>query len=436
MLRKVLFSLILAMTVVGCQPTTPAAPTPAGAAFPTMTPGRVIEAHLPTVVALPLDGSGLANPATAIALASRATPTPDFGACPAPDPNAALPDAPPAATSGLVDAVTRFLSDGGGPAALQTQLAVWEMFGDGGSLRADVDLNGTASVEVIVSLKTPDEGGLLLIMGCADGRYAAQYQGVTGGETPEILNLGDMNVDGLPELVYTSRACLEDGCEYRTQIITWNQERGRFINLLGGAVSSDSAPTLEDVDQDRVAELLVRLENAGNAETGPLRTGFSIYDWNGSGYSQSITQLNPPRFRIQVLHQADGAFAAENMSEAISLYNLALSSPSLEAWRSDETPILQSYALYRLLLAQSFIEDSTILETHQSILDSYPDLNAAPVYAMMATTYWNALQVTNNLHSACLEVQAIIRERPEALNLLNRYGSRSPTYSAEALCPF
>jgi hypothetical protein len=55
---------------------------------------------------------------------------------------------------------------------------------------------------------------------------------------------------------------------------------------------------------------------------------------------------------------------------------------------------------------------------------------------MMATTYWNALQVTNNLHSACLEVQAIIRERPEALNLLNRYGSRSPTYSAEMLCPF
>jgi hypothetical protein len=54
----------------------------------------------------------------------------------------------------------------------------------------------------------------------------------------------------------------------------------------------------------------------------------------------------------------------------------------------------------------------------------------------MSIAFWDALQVTNNLHSACLEVQDIIRARPEALSLLNRYGSRSPTYTADELCPF
>jgi hypothetical protein len=44
--------------------------------------------------------------------------------------------------------------------------------------------------------------------------------------------------------------------------------------------------------------------------------------------------------------------------------------------------------------------------------------------------------VTNNLHSACLEVQDIITARQEALTLLNRYGSRSPTYTATDVCPF
>jgi hypothetical protein len=54
----------------------------------------------------------------------------------------------------------------------------------------------------------------------------------------------------------------------------------------------------------------------------------------------------------------------------------------------------------------------------------------------MIDAFWNALQVTHNLHSACVEVQAIINAWPEAVGLLNRYGSRSPVYNASDLCPF
>ncbi len=65
-----------------------------------------------------------------------------------------------------------------------------------------------------------------------------------------------------------------------------------------------------------------------------------------------------------------------------------------------------------------------------------PDTAAAPPYAQMALEFWNAFQITNNLHSACLKAQEVILARPEALSLLNRYGSRSPTYTATDLCPF
>jgi hypothetical protein len=74
--------------------------------------------------------------------------------------------------------------------------------------------------------------------------------------------------------------------------------------------------------------------------------------------------------------------------------------------------------------------------TVQSILATYPDVTAAPVYIEMAVTFWNAYQVTNNLNAACLNVQTVIAARQEALGLLNRYGSRSPTYTADDLCPF
>jgi hypothetical protein len=147
--------------------------------------------------------------------------------------------------------------------------------------------------------------------------------------------------------------------------------------------------------------------------------------------------LNPPRFRIQVIHQADAAFEAGDIEEAIALYDLALNSPSLEPWRGgDEEAVLQTYTLYRLLLAYAFTQDARLVPTVQNILASYPDAAASPVYIELAVTFWNAYQVTNNLNAGCLNVQNVIAARPEAVELLNRYGSRSPTYTADDLCPF
>jgi hypothetical protein len=59
-----------------------------------------------------------------------------------------------------------------------------------------------------------------------------------------------------------------------------------------------------------------------------------------------------------------------------------------------------------------------------------------PVYAEMAYAFWQALEETQNLNSGCLAVQEVMERRPEALNLLNRYGSRNPTYVTTDLCPF
>src|SRR5436190_14179374 len=90
--------------------------------------------------------------------------------------------------------------------------------------------------------------------------------------------------------------------------------------------------------------------------------------------------------------------------------------------------LLRSYTMYRELLAYAYTEDAQRLIVLQDISALFPDANTAPVYVTMAQTFWNTLQVTNNLHSACLEVLNVIAVRPEALDLINRYGSRNPTY--------
>jgi hypothetical protein len=430
MLKRLVLPILL-LIFAACQSAAPTSTAPTSVVFPTMTPGRVVEAPLSPALAVPLNG--LSNPATAIALANRPTPTPNYRACPSPSDSATMDAAAPGSARLIADAITRFFSNGGTVARLESTMRdEWNILG---SIRADVDLTGEGTPEILIAFTAPDEGGVLLIMGCLDGRYLTRYQAALGGATPDILNVADLNYNGVPDVLFASKDCTA-ACVYHTQLVTWNPERGRFINLLGGAITSDQVPTIQDIDSDQVSELIVRFDDAGNSQTGPMRTGYTVYDWNGTGYVQSVTQLNPPRFRIQMIQAADSAFAAQNMDEAISLYTLAINSASLENWYNDDAETLKAYALYRLLLAYAFTENDSRVQTQQVIQQTYPDLAAAPPYAQMALDFWNAQQITNNLHSACQKVQEDTLSRPEALSLLNRYGSRSPTYTANDLCPF
>ncbi|MEL7434425.1 MAG: hypothetical protein AAFN11_10815 [Chloroflexota bacterium] len=64
------------------------------------------------------------------------------------------------------------------------------------------------------------------------------------------------------------------------------------------------------------------------------------------------------------------------------------------------------------------------------------EITDAPVYVHMANAFVDSLTLSGDLHTSCLAVQEIITEREEALGFINRYGSRSPTYSALELCPY
>lgn len=435
-------ALLLSLILLAACQSAPAVVLDAGPVFPTMTPGAVQSGNLGP----PLEANiAQSSPATIIAQANLPTPTPNLAACPLGDPAVTLAAAAPASAQAVADAISTYLTAGGSLDLLESGLRDrWGLINAseaGGFVRSDLDLTGEGSPEVLVSLITPDAGGALLIFSCVDRRILTRYAGLPDdglrGEPPRLLNSSDLNADGLPDLVFTSRACDEnDDCRYRTQMVTFDRVRGRFRNLLEGALSSAELPRLEDVDADRVTELIVPQTDDGNAASGPLRTGEIVYDWNGAIFVRSFTNEDPPRFRVQVAHEADAAFAAGDYAAAALLYRQTADDAALENWQNDDSAILPAYALYRLLLLDSFTDDPRLVETQARLLNAYPDLATAPVYAEMALRYWATLQATNNLRSACNDVRAIMAARPEAVELLNRYGSRSPVYTAAALCPF
>jgi len=304
-------------------------------------------------------------------------------------------------------------------------------------VRADLDLTGEEVPEIIVGYTSPEETGNLLILTCANGIFSSRYQAIgTTVNPPQILDTADLNFDQLPDILFADEACEDDVCSYQTQLVTWEPELGRFASILASTIDSDEPPEPRDIDNDNVLELVIRLEDDGNSTTGPLRTGVNIYDWNGALYVLSIVQLDPPRFKIQVVHEADRAFAQRDMEKAVTLYNTAFNDTNLRAWFNDDPVVLQSYIAYRLLLSYAYTEDDRLFDHFQTIVQAYPDPAARPIYATLSDTFWNALQVTNNLNSACVEVLDIVNQQPDALTLMNRYGERSPTYSAQDLCPF
>ncbi|MBC7814841.1 MAG: hypothetical protein H7175_27030 [Burkholderiales bacterium] len=129
-------------------------------------------------------------------------------------------------------------------------------------------------------------------------------------------------------------------------------------------------------------------------------------------------------------------FNTLDIATSIPLYDVALNDGELREWTDGDDETLGLYIQFKLMLAYAYLEDERFLTTYQTIVAAFPDPATRPVYAALADTFWNAMQVTNNLHSACLEVRDIIEQRPEALGRLNSYGSRSPLYTAENLCPF
>lgn len=408
-----------------------------------MTPGTQIIGYLPLAPTAQIE-SPLANPATAIALANQPTATPDYTACPASNPDTSLTAIVESGRT-LLNGITIFLGAGGSPQIMEAELRDAALFDDDSLIRNNYDLTGEGVPELIIALNDPDQGGVLLIYVCESQRYAPRYQMVVGDTAPQVLRVGDMNRDNRTDIVYTAPVCSEiDGlCQYRTGIVTWQPTQGTFVNLLNTPADGDTPPTFGDLDGDEVLEVITRQASRGTTATGPLRTGSQIYDWNGETYVLSLSQPDPVRYVIQVVHEADRAFREERMDDAARLYRFALSDSSLLNWFGDEEePVLQSYILYRLLLTFAFAENGDALATYQQIRTNFltqegdPNERRVPPYALMAEIFWRRYQESNNLNAACRPVIEFVEASPGVLELLNRYGTRNPTYTARLLCPF
>ncbi len=427
MITRLIFTLPVLLLCAACA-RAPIPPTAAAPVFPTVTPGAALRAPIP-----PIGGS---DSPVAVALVRPPSPVPDLSLCPAPDPALAMPEALP--PPDLLDStIITFLNAGGALPTLERALRGWGVItAESGAVRADLDLTGEGVPEVILSYRSGDEGALL-ILGCVGGRVIDRYRAALTETPPIILSADDATVNGARDLFFIARTCrtADGACGYRAQMATWDAGRARFVNLISDPLFSQDIPALEDADGDRIAEIVVRFTATGDARTGPLRTGTTFWDWDGMSYRRALTRLDPPRYRIHVLHEADAAFEARLYEDAITLYLRAADVPSLESWMPDDPDTLRAYALYRLLMTYAVSSDPRAAGVITRLREAYPDPTFAPSYVALADAFWEAFQATRTPQAACAAARAAAETRLDAVGLLNRYGSESPVYTVFALCP-
>lgn len=434
-LASILISAILLLAA--CAPTEDDVPRePTAIPFPTMTPGVSVQGRVPLAG---MDAG--VSPATAVAIANQPTPMPDQSACPTRDGDNRLSDALPDTNTAIISEIVRFLSAGGEPSILRETLRdEWEVLGETGSVRDNADLTGEGQPDIILSYSAPDEGGTLVVMGCVDRRYEVLYSADSDQITPpEVVLLGDMNRDERADLLFTTRRCdsaLSETCSTQTQLVTYTPTAGRFLSLLGTLIIAENAAQPLDIDNDEVNELVLLVDNEGTQTTGPLRTGTNIYDWDGETYVLSIVQPDPPAYRIQIVHEADRQLIDQDVQTAITLYQQALSNDDLRNWFDDEEDTLTSYILYRLLTAQAFAASPQITSVYQSIVQTFPSPEQNTTFLEMAQVFWDVFNTSGgNPGVACTAVREYVAQNPAPLNFMNRYGTRSPVYSAQELCP-
>ncbi len=433
---SIALTLLLLCVLTACQPQQAAVLRPTLIPFPTMTIGQRIDGILTPAASRPLINT-LSNPATIEALGGRATATSDYATCPPIVANRPAPTLPTG--DSLQQAVLDELNGGADIASIEKAMKA-SVIDERGTFQSK-DLTGVGTLDWLIAYTTSDKIGHLWIMGCADGRYVTRFSIESqNAAPPQILWVGDLNRDFAGDVVFARSVCQGEACQYETQAIGWDRRQGRFINRLDQAIIGLNLPVMKDIDNDAVTEIVLELKSGGTSATGPLRTGLNVYDWNGSVYTLSIIQLDEPRYRIQVIHEADKAFSKLDMPGALTLFQLALDNPKLESWFNDESSTLLSYSLYRMMLIHAYTGNTAALnEIIQKLAAAFPPdqpVEGQPPYVAMAYQFANALQASSDLHQACSAVQEIITAQTDTLALMNRYGSNSPTYTALMLCPY
>jgi len=342
----------------------------------------------------------------------------------------------PASFAEYPQAILEYLNSGGEVDALNADRSHAEVG----------DLTGDGKNDVLVAVTSSDGEtepplGTLLIYNCQAGQYVLTFDLTPDSAyygAPTIHFVQDMNADGKAEAVVSTSTCGASTCFEQEQILAWNG--ATYENLLEGA--SDDLPYPDVKMRDTgggIYTLDVTGTGFGSVGAGPyrVRTRAWSYDPAGSRWKVSGETLEPPRYRIHALHDADAAFEAGNYETAIVLYQRVINEQALLDWVDPpvEQANLGAYARFKLIMLYTQSGQTDEAERYFVELEAGPAAGNWQAYTDMADTYLQGEAVAG--HGCPAARYYAETHADQILSPLGSaaFGYANPDYIPEDVCP-
>jgi hypothetical protein len=342
------------------------------------------------------------------------------------------------------DAVSSYLDAGGDPTILAAAVfdrgwvtpastAVWTDIDGDTDLDFAVGLNGAPDAEGALR-----DGGVYLWR-CVDGAYLRSEVAPQRPEygPPAIHQARDLTADGLPDLIVAHPLCGAHTCFAQYAVLQWDGAGmvNRFLD------ATDDMPTPElvvEADDPRTPVTIeISATGIGSVGAGPYRVWSRTWTWGGEAraFVPGEIEVEPPRFRIHAVHEADDALRRGDSATALALYLRVIEDDGLLDWPAagDRRQELAAYAGFRRVLA--FLADDDTLNA-QVELDRWPagEGTSAEAYSELARRLLTAYPAAG-LEAGCTAATAFALENSEALLAPLDFGYANRAYAAEDICP-
>lgn len=417
------------------------------AATSTIAVAPTVAAPTPTATATtavrvpPTTATTVVRPPSTIAPTSTATRRVSPTATPSPVvrvtrmPAAGLP-ACPSDLAGYTAAVEQVLSIDVG------KLVRWLQDCSGGKSGArglDIDGDGQRDVIAIVAdasspAATPPSD-LLIFHGTTDPKvWDLRYQAGANGAL-SLLETGDLNADGKPDIAWTDTTCGAHTCFARVRIISWDAAKDEYVDMIGSnATMATPQVRFADVNSGSGKELILHGGEIGSVGAGPQRAWTEIWaSLEGQPYVLVDRTYDPSNCLYHHVLDANDLLSKGEYADAALAYQDIVENTTLEACgdRPNELNELREFAWFRWALALAYDgQPAAAGQTVAALTQSMP----GGFYAPVANIWWSAYGTAQDASAACAVVRAYAQSKPDVWKILADFGYANPTFSASDVC--
>jgi hypothetical protein len=374
-------------------------------------------------------------PPSPMVLAPSATVAPS---CPAPGTGS---DILPSDLS-PVDSVTTYLNQGGDPPQLTLLLSdrQWLAPNSGTVL---TDLDGDARPDFAAGLVGPPDSrgialeGAVVVWFCRQGTYepTAVLPSVPPSGLPAVEGASDLTGNGRTDLVAFLPTCGAHTCVAQYHVYEWDGTA--LVDRFSGA--SDDLPSPEWIvhpagpGEPSTIEIVAHGINSVGA--GPYRERTRTWTWDSSqqAFAPSGERLEPPRFRIHAVHDADDAFAEGDFAASLALDERVIADTSLLDWTANSggPSDLAGYAAYRRVLTE--LASGSPEAARAEFAARFGPTGDTSAYRQLADVLITS--ASEGLGTACARVRELVAADPDRFLSPLDYGYANRSYQVEDLCP-